>query len=424
VESNFKEPVKDNHTFVDDAVLVSVGTGPTPTYGVAGPTETFSPTRESTLISGTTNTPSPLLTGTSGAIPTREGTIVAASTDTPPPLLLTNTSASIPQTTKTPPPGTVIYVVAAGDTLSGIAARFGVTVETLASANGLDPNGLMFEGQRLVIPPSLNPTSAPSHTPTVSVASATAIHVTEQNTATPRLETATATATLAPPTSTPTTVATAVALIPTSSQPIVFFDNSGQYLGDGTLTVLAPQALHLGETGEVRAEIKLNKISPVLTLNPPPTATPDLSITRVAPTPLPEQNRGFILVHERMGAELQGINLANFDVQPVEPSGILPIDPNAINYWKWNITAKDTASLGLSTLNVYVYYPMRTNGGDLYKSPASSLNFYVEITKPFDVGSFFDTTVGRIAALAGAITAVAGAVAVIWALRRKPQSTS
>jgi N-acetylmuramoyl-L-alanine amidase len=38
------------------------------------------------------------------------------------------------------------YTVQAGDTLSSIAAQAGVSVDALAAANGLDPNGLLIEG--------------------------------------------------------------------------------------------------------------------------------------------------------------------------------------------------------------------------------------------------------------------------------------
>ncbi len=41
------------------------------------------------------------------------------------------------------------YVVAPGDTLSSIAARAGVSVASLAAANGLDPNGLLISGSAL-----------------------------------------------------------------------------------------------------------------------------------------------------------------------------------------------------------------------------------------------------------------------------------
>lgn len=43
------------------------------------------------------------------------------------------------------------YVVQPGDTLSGIAARAGTSVSALASANGLDPNGLLLSGRAIVL---------------------------------------------------------------------------------------------------------------------------------------------------------------------------------------------------------------------------------------------------------------------------------
>jgi LysM repeat protein len=42
--------------------------------------------------------------------------------------------------------------VAWGDTLSGIAARYGTTFTHLAETNGLDPNGVLLAGSTLVVP--------------------------------------------------------------------------------------------------------------------------------------------------------------------------------------------------------------------------------------------------------------------------------
>ncbi len=44
------------------------------------------------------------------------------------------------------------YIVQAGDSLTRIAARYGLTVSQLASANGLGWNSWLYAGQRLVIP--------------------------------------------------------------------------------------------------------------------------------------------------------------------------------------------------------------------------------------------------------------------------------
>ena len=45
-----------------------------------------------------------------------------------------------------------VYVVQAGDSLGGIASRFGVTLEALIQANGLTNPDFLFAGQRLTIP--------------------------------------------------------------------------------------------------------------------------------------------------------------------------------------------------------------------------------------------------------------------------------
>jgi spore germination protein len=53
-----------------------------------------------------------------------------------------------------PPPrvGVADYVVSSGETLSAIAARFGVGVETIRVANELDQTGSIRSGQRLQVP--------------------------------------------------------------------------------------------------------------------------------------------------------------------------------------------------------------------------------------------------------------------------------
>lgn len=57
-----------------------------------------------------------------------------------------------PPPTPTPTPTPRIYIVQPGDTLSGIALEFGVTVEALANRNGIDRPENLRSGQRLIIP--------------------------------------------------------------------------------------------------------------------------------------------------------------------------------------------------------------------------------------------------------------------------------
>lgn len=44
------------------------------------------------------------------------------------------------------------HIVKRGDTLSGIAARYGVTVAQIAAVNTIQNVNMIFEGQALVIP--------------------------------------------------------------------------------------------------------------------------------------------------------------------------------------------------------------------------------------------------------------------------------
>jgi LysM repeat protein len=59
-------------------------------------------------------------------------------------------------------PASQTYVVAEGDSLSSIAQRFGVTVEALAVANGIDDPDVITLGQELVIPGPVPASPAPS----------------------------------------------------------------------------------------------------------------------------------------------------------------------------------------------------------------------------------------------------------------------
>ena len=73
--------------------------------------------------------------------------------------------------TPSPKPTTTIYIVQAGDSLSGIAFQFDVTVEDIIRANGLTDADLLFVGQELIIPigglpemPAFTPVPTPTET--------------------------------------------------------------------------------------------------------------------------------------------------------------------------------------------------------------------------------------------------------------------
>jgi N-acetylmuramoyl-L-alanine amidase len=83
-------------------------------------------------------------TGTSvGALARRNGL-------DPDGVLLAGATLRVSGRSATAPSGA--YVVRRGDTLSGIAARFGTTVSALAAASGLNPFGVLLTGSRLTLP--------------------------------------------------------------------------------------------------------------------------------------------------------------------------------------------------------------------------------------------------------------------------------
>lgn len=83
-------------------------------------------------------------------------------------------AAATPAATAAPaaPAGTPdggVYVVQAGDSLSGIADRFGVALTELIAANKLSNPDFVFSGQRLVIPAAGGKASAAAATPAPAV---------------------------------------------------------------------------------------------------------------------------------------------------------------------------------------------------------------------------------------------------------------
>lgn len=80
---------------------------------------------------------------------------------------------STPVSTPTPPPpsapSTTTYTIKSGDTISAIAARYGVSTQSVLTANGLGWSSLIFPGQKITIP--VKPTPAPQPAPPAPPAS-------------------------------------------------------------------------------------------------------------------------------------------------------------------------------------------------------------------------------------------------------------
>jgi LysM repeat protein len=160
-----------NDVYVDDAVLIALNE--IPTTATPAPTATLDPSLP-------TSTPAPTAT---------------------------------PAATATPrPDGAVVHVVQSGDTLSGIAKQYQVTVEQLIQLNGLTDANKLLVGQELVI-------SVPTTTATTAtVATATPMPPLPTPTALPPTPTVPPpTPTVIPPTATalPASATAVPAIIPT-----------------------------------------------------------------------------------------------------------------------------------------------------------------------------------------------------------------
>lgn len=126
------------------------------------------PVQEPTPTITPTETVTPTVTVTASLTPTSTMTLTATATPTP---SLTNTPRPTVSSTPTPsecaatrPEGWVEYRVQAGDTLSGIAAASGTTLEEIMTVNCLENARLIRVGQLLFVPRTpvgSEPTTAP-----------------------------------------------------------------------------------------------------------------------------------------------------------------------------------------------------------------------------------------------------------------------
>lgn len=88
-----------------------------------------------------------LVAGSTVAIPPQTASTAATAAGATVPVSTTEATAA-PVSSSTSSGG---YVVQPGDTLTSIAARYGTSVDQLAAANGLNPNGLLLSGRTLSV---------------------------------------------------------------------------------------------------------------------------------------------------------------------------------------------------------------------------------------------------------------------------------
>jgi LysM repeat protein len=88
-----------------------------------------------------------LTAGAALAIPPQTGETAATAA----PVSAAPSSSSSATSSAATPSSSGGYLVAPGDTLTAIAARYGVSVDDLAAANGLNPGGLLIAGSSLSV---------------------------------------------------------------------------------------------------------------------------------------------------------------------------------------------------------------------------------------------------------------------------------
>ena len=182
------------------------------TYTPRPATATYTPTPTATP----TRTPRPTSTSTATETPEATRTPLPASPTPSATPTLASTTAATTATTVAAVART--YAVQPGETLSEIAARFDVSVNELASANGITNPALIRAGQVLTIPSSTaaldvtGTTATPTWTPIVLTTSTRTASTTPTPSATPTRATSTPT-----PTRTPSPTATRSGPSPTPS---------------------------------------------------------------------------------------------------------------------------------------------------------------------------------------------------------------
>ena len=189
-EASGIEPSKEyGNTYINilrelSAGYKGIGSGsfpPIPAWPAPAPTATPVPPPTNTPLPQPTNTPWPTNTpratraSTTGAGSTNQG-IGADPTVAPTAIPKVDEPVAVAAVnTTTQEDGTTFYSVQAGDTLLGIALRFGLSLDELLALNGLTRESLLSVGQVLIIAgePETSATEAPS-TPTPEPAAPTA----------------------------------------------------------------------------------------------------------------------------------------------------------------------------------------------------------------------------------------------------------
>ncbi|NJL55961.1 LysM peptidoglycan-binding domain-containing protein [bacterium] len=163
VRIQMQDVVADTSVWLDDAVLepTSQVATPEPTNTPQPPTNTPQPPTNTPQVATDTQQP-PTDTPASPVDPTPTPEQLLP-TDTPPPVtvIVVTPQPALPTATATADseltqlPGRVAYVVRRGDSVSAIATLYDSTISAIISANNLNSNGFIREGDLLFVPVAL-----------------------------------------------------------------------------------------------------------------------------------------------------------------------------------------------------------------------------------------------------------------------------
>lgn len=186
-------------------------------------------------------------------------------------------------------------------------------------------------------------------------------------------------------TSIPSTTTSTFTPTPTSVARLIksieIIDLAGEIIGEGSVRLYAPESVQFGDNFEVRLEIEALNL-PEHILNPEHTPTPMLGTPQATPSPAPLTTSQFIIVREWMGAGLRGVDHNNFVVDPIPPSGLRKMENNAVNWWKWVLSADSENAIGRNLLEAYVYLPNQLSNGVEWYEETNIIPFYIEVVAP------------------------------------------
>lgn len=140
-------------------------------------------------------------------------------------------------------------------------------------------------------------------------------------------------------------------------------------LCDGEARIYAPNTpIVAGELFVVRLELDF--------VDTPLATTPDLP-NNLSPFTLHDSEN--IQAYKYLAAELQGLDLEFFEIQPSITTQLLRLDTENMNYWEWELRPTNEQSVGIRTLVVYMYAPIQLEDGRYGQQEVYRSRFTVEI---------------------------------------------